>query len=152
MSFPWVVGEMVEETCVKQPNEGFGNKSEIIHVYLKWSFVLLLKEHFDLHESLVYKFDVVLATLNGPTIIRSMKLRRHDSNDVGTGLYAVLCKKFRTSLLQDHSNRMVVPRPFQRQFINNYFIFKPNYFITTFFPINFHNNYLPPFLITTSIL
>jgi hypothetical protein len=38
---------------------------------------------------------------------------------------------------------------------NNYFIFKPNYFILKkifFFPINFLNNYLPPFLKTTSIL
>jgi hypothetical protein len=41
-------------------------------------------------------------------------------------------------------------------FINFYLIFKPNYFIyflnNNFFPINFLNNYLPAFLITTSIL
>ncbi len=40
-------------------------------------------------------------------------------------------------------------------FKNNYLIFKPNYFISFFinffFLINFHNNYLPPFLIITSI-
>jgi hypothetical protein len=33
-------------------------------------------------------------------------------------------------------------------FINNYLIFKPNYFILN----NFFNKYLPPFLIITSIL
>jgi hypothetical protein len=53
MSFPWVLGEMVQGTCVKQPNDGFGKESGIIHVYLEWSFVLLLKEHSNLHESLV---------------------------------------------------------------------------------------------------
>jgi hypothetical protein len=41
-------------------------------------------------------------------------------------------------------------------FRNNYLIFKPNYFISFLiilpFHINFLNNYLPPFLITTSIL
>jgi hypothetical protein len=133
MSFPWVLGEMLQEACVKQPNEGFGKESGIIHVYLEWSFMLLLKEHSNLHESLVYRSDVALATLNGPAIVRSVKLRRHDSSDVGTGLYGVLCKKFCMSFLHNHIDRMVVPRQFQRQFINNYLIFKLNYFITTFF-------------------
>lgn len=133
MSFPWVLGEMVQETCVKQPNEGFGKESGIIHVYLQWSFVLLFKEHFDLHESLVYRSDVVLATPNGLTIARSMKFKRHDSNAVGTGLYGVLCKKFHMSLLHDHFDRMVVLGPFQRQFISNYLICKPNSFRTTSF-------------------
>lgn len=85
MSFPWVLGEMLQETCVKQPNEGFGKESGIIHVYLQWSFMLLLKEHFDLHESLVYRSNLVLATLNGPTIVRSVKFKIHNSSDVGTG-------------------------------------------------------------------
>jgi hypothetical protein len=133
MSFPWVLGKMVQETCVKQPNEGIGKESAIIHVYLEWSFVFLLKEHSDLHESLVYRSDVVLATLNGSTIVRFVKFRRHDSNDVGIGLYGVLCKKFHMSFLHDHSDHMVILGPFQRQFINNYLIFKPNYFITTSF-------------------
>jgi len=76
-----------------------------------------------------------------------------NSNDVGTGLYRVICKKFRMSLLHDHLGHMVIFGPFQRQFRNNYFIFKPNlFFIPIPFPINFHNNYLSPFLITTSIL
>ncbi len=76
----------------------------------------------------------MLATLNGPTtIVRSVKFKRHDSSDVGTGLYGVLCKKFHMSLIHDHFDGMVIPRPFQRQFINNYLIFKPNYFIITSF-------------------
>jgi hypothetical protein len=64
--------------------------------------MLLLKEHFDLHESLVYRSNVVLATLNGPTIVRSVKFKIHNSSDVGTGLYGLLCKKFHMSLLHDH--------------------------------------------------
>jgi hypothetical protein len=54
-----------------------------------------------------------------------------NSSDVGTGLYGVLCKKFRMSLLHDHYGCMVVLGSFQRQFRNNYFIFKPNYIIIT---------------------
>jgi hypothetical protein len=70
-------------------------------------------------------------TLNGPTIISSMKFKIHDSSDVGTGLYGLLCKKFHMLLLHNHFDHIVIPGPFQRQFINNYLDFKPNYFITT---------------------
>ncbi len=95
--------------------------------------MLILKEHFDLHESLVYMSNVVLAILNGPTIVRSVKFKRHYSSDVEIGLYGVLCKKNCMSLLHNHSDRTVILGPFQIQFINNYFIFKPNYFITISF-------------------
>jgi hypothetical protein len=43
------------------------------------------------------------------------------------------CKKFGMLLLHDHSGRIVVSGPFQKQFRNNYLIFKPTYFITIFF-------------------
>jgi len=60
-------------------------------------------------------------------------LTHNNSSVVETGLYEVLCKKFCLSLLHDHSGRMVIPGPFQRQFKNNYLIFKLNYFIITSF-------------------
>jgi hypothetical protein len=68
-----------------------------------------------------------------PNIIQSNLTTKHNSSDVGTSLYGVLCKKFHMWLLHDHSNHMVVLGPFQRQLKNNYIIFKPNYIITTSF-------------------
>jgi hypothetical protein len=73
-------------------------------------------------------------------------------SNVGIGLYGVLHKKFHILLLQDHLGRMVINGQFQRQFRNNYFIFKSNYFIIISFSINFHNNYFSPFLIIKFIL
>jgi hypothetical protein len=54
-------------------------------------------------------------------------------SDIGTGLYGVFCKKFRMLLLHDHFGHMLFPGPFQKQLKNNYLIFMPNYFITTYF-------------------
>jgi glucose-6-phosphate 1-dehydrogenase len=39
-----------------------------------------------------------------------------NSNNVGFGLYEVICKKIHMSFLHDHSNRMVILKPFQRKF------------------------------------
>jgi hypothetical protein len=60
-----------------------------------------------------------------------------NSTDVGTSLYGVICKKFCMLFLHDHSSRIVILVPFQRQFKNNYLILKPNYFITTSFITTF---------------
>ncbi len=63
-----------------------------------------------------------------------LDLGESNSSDVRTSSYGVLCKKFCMSLLQDdHYGHMVILGPFQRQFKNNYLIFKPNYFIIPFF-------------------
>jgi hypothetical protein len=78
---------------------------------------------------------IVQIAKENPNIIQSNLTTKHNSNDVGTCLYGVLCKKFHMSLLYDHSSRMVVLGPFQRQLKNNYIIFKPNYIITTSFII-----------------
>lgn len=40
----------------------------------------------------------------------------NNSNDVKSGLYGFFCKNNCMSLLHDHSNHMVIHRPFQRQF------------------------------------
>jgi hypothetical protein len=72
------------------------------------------------------------------------------NHDAGTHLYGILCKKFSMLFLQDHFGHIIIPALLQRQIKNIYVIFKPNYTIILF--INFYNNYLPPFLITISIL
>jgi hypothetical protein len=59
--------------------------------------------------------------------------QKGNSSNVGTGLYGVICKKFRMSLLHHRSGRMLILKPFQTQLKNNYLIFKPNYFIITSF-------------------
>jgi hypothetical protein len=57
-----------------------------------------------------------------PIIIIMTNQIRHDymtifnSSDVGTCLYEVFCKNIRMLFLNDHSNRMFIPRPFQRKF------------------------------------
>jgi hypothetical protein len=47
-----------------------------------------------------------------------------------TGLDGVFCKSLVCCFLHDHFDPMVIPGPFQKQFKNNYLIFKPNHFIT----------------------
>jgi hypothetical protein len=68
-----------------------------------------------------------------PNIIQFNLIMKHNSNDVGIGLYVVLCKKNHMPLLHYHSNHMVVLEPFQRRLKNNNIIFKPNYIITISF-------------------
>ncbi len=97
-----------------------------------------------------YKFNIkILKALNDMAIftMKTMSITKcnilqifiskseviSNSNDIGINLYGVICKKFHMSLLHDHFGCMVILGPFQRQFRNNYFIFKPIYFITPSF-------------------
>ncbi len=77
-------------------------------------------------------------------------MKNNNFGYAGTGLYGVLCKKFHMLFSQDHFGHIIIPAPLQRQFKNIYLIFKLNDIITFF--INFYDYYLPPFLITISIL
>ncbi len=58
-----------------------------------------------------------------------LKLNINGTPSIYMGFFA---KKIHMSLLQDRFGHMAIPGPFQRQLKNNYLIFKPNYFITTF--------------------
>jgi hypothetical protein len=89
---------------------------KISHLLKMWSTILLISwtnsaEHF--------AKDHITELIGSWYILRFWRMK--------------FCKRFHMLLLHDHSGRMVVPGPFQKQFRNNYLIFKPTYFITIFF-------------------
>jgi hypothetical protein len=48
------------------------------------------------------------------TLKKNNIITTFNSNDIGTRLYGVLCKKFHMLLLHDHFARIVILGPFQR--------------------------------------